>query len=184
MTRRCRSRRSKRRDTERRNAPARWSVIRADEPRGGFGRIASSHRQRLRETAADGILWKIAGDSDIWRVYAGARDAAGGFRVGKQKSCVGQASARAASGVRRRRVRGRGQWAVRVRRGRDERMIRESIAMTENGCKGCRWYDEWFGVCFNGDSPYCADYPPYPENGCKEWEEKDYDRIQERGRTD
>lgn len=51
-------------------------------------------------------------------------------------------------------------------------------------CRICKWYDEWFGVCFNGDSPYCADYPPYPENGCKEWEEKDYDRIQERGRTD
>ena len=125
VTRRCRSRRSKRRDTGRRNAPARWTGIRADEPRGGFGRIASSHRQRSRETAADRILWKIASGSDIERVYAGARDSAGGFRVGKQKSCVGQASARAASGVRRRRVRGRGQWAVRVRRGPDERMIRE-----------------------------------------------------------
>ena len=39
-------------------------------------------------------------------------------------------------------------------------MMREGIAMTGNGCKGCRWYDEWFGVCCNGDSPYCADWPP------------------------
>ena len=27
-------------------------------------------------------------------------------------------------------------------------------------CTGCRWYDEWFGVCCNGESEYCADCPP------------------------
>ena len=33
-------------------------------------------------------------------------------------------------------------------------------AMAENGCKGCRWYDEWFGVCCNARSVYRADWPP------------------------
>lgn len=40
-------------------------------------------------------------------------------------------------------------------------------------CMKCRWYDEWFGVCFNGNSRYRADCPPCPEvHGCKMWEDK------------
>ena len=33
----------------------------------------------------------------------------------------------------------------------------------DGSCKDCRWYDDWFGVCCNGDSPYCADTPPCPD---------------------
>lgn len=33
----------------------------------------------------------------------------------------------------------------------------------EESCKNCAWYEDWFGVCFNGDSPYCADTPPKPD---------------------
>lgn len=27
-------------------------------------------------------------------------------------------------------------------------------------CDGCRWMDDQFGVCFNGDCDWCADVPP------------------------
>ena len=40
-------------------------------------------------------------------------------------------------------------------------------------CATCRWYEEWFGVCFNGDSPYCADCPPWEDRECEQWEGKD-----------
>lgn len=39
-------------------------------------------------------------------------------------------------------------------------------------CNRCAWYEGWFGVCFNGESEYCADCPPYPETGCEFWKEK------------
>ncbi len=49
--------------------------------------------------------------------------------------------------------------------------------MEEKNCYICKWYYDWFGVCFNGDSEYCADCPPYPERGCgcfkRKTEEKD-----------
>ena len=39
-------------------------------------------------------------------------------------------------------------------------------------CLNCGWYFAWFGVCFNGDSEWCADCPPYPDKGCcREWKE-------------
>lgn len=43
----------------------------------------------------------------------------------------------------------------------------------KKNCKTCKWYYEWFGVCTNGDNEYCADCPPCPEKGCKEWEAKE-----------
>lgn len=35
-----------------------------------------------------------------------------------------------------------------------------------NECKKCEWYDEFKGVCINGNSPFCADTVMYPEIGC------------------
>lgn len=40
-------------------------------------------------------------------------------------------------------------------------------------CQTCGWYAEFEGVCCNGDSEWCADFPPEPEIcGCEEWEAK------------
>lgn len=38
-------------------------------------------------------------------------------------------------------------------------------------CTTCRWYEDFQGVCFNGDSPNCADFAE-PEDVCKGWEGK------------
>ena len=35
-------------------------------------------------------------------------------------------------------------------------------------CSTCRWYEDFQGVCFNGDSPNCADFTD-PEDGCECW---------------
>ena len=35
-------------------------------------------------------------------------------------------------------------------------------------------YDYFQGVCFNGDSPYCADFTE-PNQRCREWERKEAD---------
>ena len=43
----------------------------------------------------------------------------------------------------------------------------------ERSCFTCRWYYEWFGVCCNGYSEYCADCPPDPNQGCEHWAEKE-----------
>ena len=41
-------------------------------------------------------------------------------------------------------------------------------------CLSCDWYYEWFGVCYNGDSEWCADCPPHAsERACKYWKEKE-----------
>lgn len=37
-------------------------------------------------------------------------------------------------------------------------------------CETCRWYEDFLGICFNGDSPYCADFPVV-EDACEFWEE-------------
>lgn len=37
-------------------------------------------------------------------------------------------------------------------------------------CSTCRWYEDFQGVCFNGDSEFCADFTD-PEDGCGCWEE-------------
>ena len=45
-------------------------------------------------------------------------------------------------------------------------------------CTSCDWYAEFEGVCCNGDSPFCADAPPYPgDMACGYWEERSNDRI-------
>ena len=49
----------------------------------------------------------------------------------------------------------------------------KDLEAANHKCKTCKWYYEWFGVCTNGDSEYCADCPPHPERGCKEWEGKE-----------
>ena len=38
-------------------------------------------------------------------------------------------------------------------------------------CETCKWYEEFQGVCFNGDSPNCADFTA-SEKYCEEWEDK------------
>ena len=38
-------------------------------------------------------------------------------------------------------------------------------------CATCDWYEDYQGVCFNGDSPHCADFTE-SEKYCEEWEEK------------
>ena len=43
--------------------------------------------------------------------------------------------------------------------------------MVTNTCTTCRWYEDFQGVCFNGESPHCADFTD-PEGVCEEWEEK------------
>ena len=55
----------------------------------------------------------------------------------------------------------------------DSEQPQKDLEAAKQKCKTCKWYYEWFGVCTNGDSEYCADCPPYPERGCKEWEEKE-----------
>ena len=41
-------------------------------------------------------------------------------------------------------------------------------------CSTCRWYEDYQGVCFNGDSPNRADFTE-PEDGCEEWEGRNED---------
>ena len=38
-------------------------------------------------------------------------------------------------------------------------------------CTTCKWYEDFRGVCFNGDSDHCADFTN-PDDGCEEWEER------------
>ena len=38
-------------------------------------------------------------------------------------------------------------------------------------CSTCLWYEDFQGVCFNGDSPYCADFID-ADKACGEWERK------------
>ncbi len=39
------------------------------------------------------------------------------------------------------------------------------------GCGSCNWYEDFSGVCFNGDSENAADFMD-PEACCGEWEER------------
>ena len=39
-------------------------------------------------------------------------------------------------------------------------------------CKTCKWYEEFMGVCYNGDSPHFADFTD-PKQRCREWERKE-----------
>lgn len=48
-----------------------------------------------------------------------------------------------------------------------------TMEKAESCCKTCKWYYDWFGVCFNGDSEWRGDTPLYPdERACKCWEKK------------
>lgn len=38
-------------------------------------------------------------------------------------------------------------------------------------CNTCRWYEDFQGVCFNGDSPDCADFTD-EDHTCRCWEPK------------
>lgn len=39
-------------------------------------------------------------------------------------------------------------------------------------CATCAWYEEFQGVCCNGDSPHRADFIE-PDQRCREWERKE-----------
>lgn len=39
-------------------------------------------------------------------------------------------------------------------------------------CATCAWYEDFQGVCCNGDSPHRADFT-YPDQRCREWERKE-----------
>lgn len=39
-------------------------------------------------------------------------------------------------------------------------------------CKNCRWYEDFLGVCFNGDSLWCADFTD-PDFCCAVYKEKE-----------
>ena len=44
----------------------------------------------------------------------------------------------------------------------------------ERTCATCAWYEDYQGVCFNGDSPYCADFTD-SEDCCAEWKARMFD---------
>ena len=46
-------------------------------------------------------------------------------------------------------------------------------------CGTCRWYEDFQGVCFNGDSPNCADFTD-PKGGCERWEGRNEDGRDEK----
>ena len=39
-------------------------------------------------------------------------------------------------------------------------------------CATCAWYEDFQGVCCNGDSPHRADFTD-PDQRCGEWERKE-----------
>ena len=41
----------------------------------------------------------------------------------------------------------------------------------KQNCGSCAWYEDFQGVCFNGDSPHCADFTE-PDATCPAWEGK------------
>lgn len=43
-------------------------------------------------------------------------------------------------------------------------------------CATCAWYEDYQGVCFNGDSEHRADFTE-PEDGCECWEGIDEDEV-------
>ena len=45
------------------------------------------------------------------------------------------------------------------------------LADAGKNCQNCDWFSDEYGTCTNGDSPWCADYPPEPkEQCCYNWE--------------
>lgn len=53
--------------------------------------------------------------------------------------------------------------------GKLEQTEQEGESMKSKCCVGCKWHEEWTWACFNGDSPYCADFV---NCGCPLYEEK------------
>lgn len=51
-----------------------------------------------------------------------------------------------------------------------EQTEQEGEDMKSKCCVGCKWHEEWTWACFNGDSPYCADFV---NCGCPLYEEKE-----------
>ena len=52
-------------------------------------------------------------------------------------------------------------------------MLETTKIIQEKTCYNCHWYYRWFGVCYNGDSEWCADCPPDPkERCCPLWQER------------
>ena len=43
----------------------------------------------------------------------------------------------------------------------------ESFENMDKCCSTCRWNELFNGVCFNANSPHCADFW---DDGCDEWE--------------
>lgn len=39
-------------------------------------------------------------------------------------------------------------------------------------CSNCKWFEDFEGVCFNGDSEHCADYMWDEDDCCNKWERK------------
>ena len=62
-----------------------------------------------------------------------------------------------------------GQHAI-LRYGKLEQIEQEGEDMKSKCCVGCKWHEEWTWACFNGDSPYCADFV---NCGCPLYEEKE-----------
>ena len=61
-------------------------------------------------------------------------------------------------------------WVEPERRyGKLEQTEQEGESMKNKCCVGCKWHEEWTWACFNGDSPYCADFV---NCGCPLYEEK------------
>lgn len=54
--------------------------------------------------------------------------------------------------------------------GKLEQIEQEGESMKSKCCVGCKWHEEWTWACFNGDSPYCADFV---NCGCPLYEEKE-----------
>ena len=53
------------------------------------------------------------------------------------------------------------------------RIVKNKGASLEGKCTTCKWYEDFAGVCFNGNSEHVADYVNCGlVYGCKEWEEK------------
>ena len=44
-------------------------------------------------------------------------------------------------------------------------------------CATCAWYEDFQGVCCNGDSPHRADFTE-PDQRCREWERKEANHEQ------
>lgn len=55
-------------------------------------------------------------------------------------------------------------------------MKKSGVKELNKTCATCAWYEEYQGVCFNGDSPNCADFTE-PEDVCECWEGIDEDEV-------